>query len=191
MEVNIFLFKGIYVPTTRLISHKFSKNGLPRHLAIITQTTMPNFIQRKIHTEVIRLGERFSFLSIVIATLACASCFPALAGVGAALGMGFLSQWEGIILEWIPVLAILSIIFQFFGAMAHKHWRRMYLAMLGPALILVAFILFTFDTRAIYLFYVSLGLMLLVSIWDIVNPPKMNKTQPCCPPNEQDNTTTQ
>jgi len=36
-----------------------------------------------------KIGDKFGTIGAVVATMGCAMCFPALAGIGAALGMGF------------------------------------------------------------------------------------------------------
>ena len=45
--------------------------------------------------------------------MGCAMCFPAIASLGAAIGMGFLSQWEGLFINtllpffaWVVVLGL-------------------------------------------------------------------------------------
>ena len=43
-----------------------------------------------------KIGDKFGTVGTVVATMGFAMCFPALAGIDAALGMGFLSQWEGL-----------------------------------------------------------------------------------------------
>lgn len=137
----------------------------------------------KAHFLLIRLGEKFSAVSIIMATLACASCFPALAGIGAALGMGIFSQWEGTILQiMIPGLAILILILQMLGWFDHKNFYRTLLGVVGPIGILLSFILFSIDQRAIYLFYVSLFFISVVSIFDlfIFIKNKSREKNSCC-----------
>ena len=46
-----------------------------------------------------RVGDKAGSLGAVISAMGCAMCFPAIASLGAALGMGFLSQWEGLFIN--------------------------------------------------------------------------------------------
>ena len=43
-----------------------------------------------------QIGDKFGTVGAIVATMGCAMCFPALAGIGAAVGLGFLSKWEGL-----------------------------------------------------------------------------------------------
>jgi len=42
-----------------------------------------------------RIGDKATALGAVMSAMGCAMCFPAIASLGAALGLGFLSRWEG------------------------------------------------------------------------------------------------
>jgi mercuric ion transport protein len=39
-----------------------------------------------------RIADKAGSLGAVISAMGCAMCFPAIAGIGAAVGLGFLSQ---------------------------------------------------------------------------------------------------
>ena len=43
-----------------------------------------------------RFGDKISSLGALLSAMGCAMCFPAIASLGAAVGLGFLSQWEGL-----------------------------------------------------------------------------------------------
>lgn len=43
-----------------------------------------------------RFGDKISSLGALVSAMGCAMCFPAIASLGAAVGLGFLSQWEGL-----------------------------------------------------------------------------------------------
>ncbi|MFT7561408.1 MAG: mercuric ion transport protein [Flavobacteriales bacterium] len=131
-----------------------------------------------------RTSEGASIFSIVLATLACSSCFPALASIGAALGMGAFSPWEGTIVKIvIPSLAMLTIFLQVIGWYSHKDWRRVVLGVVGPVGIFVAFVLFSVDQRVVYLYYFSIVFMISVAVFDVVCLAR-NRSQvktSCCP----------
>ncbi|EBG7574003.1 mercury transport protein MerC, partial [Escherichia coli] len=43
-----------------------------------------------------RIADKTGALGSVVSAMGCAACFPALASFGAAIGLGFLSQYEGL-----------------------------------------------------------------------------------------------
>lgn len=48
-------------------------------------------------------------------------CFPAIASLGAALGLGFLGQWEGLLINTLlPAFAWLALIANALGWLAHR-----------------------------------------------------------------------
>jgi mercuric ion transport protein len=40
-----------------------------------------------------RIGDKVGSLGALVSAMGCAMCFPAIASLGAAVGLGFLSQW--------------------------------------------------------------------------------------------------
>ena len=48
---------------------------------------------------VVALGENLGAFGALISAMGCAMCFPAIAGLGGLIGLGFLSQWEGVFLN--------------------------------------------------------------------------------------------
>ena len=46
-----------------------------------------------------RFGEKAGAIGALVSAMGCAMCFPAIASLGAAIGMGFLSQWEGLFIN--------------------------------------------------------------------------------------------
>ena len=56
-----------------------------------------------------RVLDKSSSLGSLLAAMSCAGCFPALGSLGAALGLGFLAQYEGFMFrKLIPALALLA-----------------------------------------------------------------------------------
>jgi len=41
-----------------------------------------------------RLGDKAGALGTLVSAMGCAACFPAIASLGAAVGLGFIGQWE-------------------------------------------------------------------------------------------------
>ena len=50
---------------------------------------------------VTRVGDKLGSLGALVSAMGCAMCFPAIASLGAAVGLGFLSQWEGLFINTI------------------------------------------------------------------------------------------
>ena len=120
---------------------------------------------------VTRLGDKSGSFGAVIAAMGCSFCFPAIASLGAAIGLGFLAQWEGFLLtKVLPGAAILTLLVNVLGYFYHRQWYRSVLGVLGPiAILLILNFWFAtyWRTDAIY---TALGLMVAVSIWDIFWP---------------------
>ena len=118
-----------------------------------------------------RLGDKSGSCGAVIAAMGCSFCFPAIASLGAAIGLGFLAQWEGFLLtKVLPGAAILTLLANVLGYFYHRQWHRTLLGVTGPISILLI-LNFWFATywRADAI-YVALGLMVAVSIWDVFWP---------------------
>lgn len=118
-------------------------------------------------------GDKAGFGAILIAGMGCAACFPALAGVGAALGLGVLSQYEGTLVGMlIPLLAAIVMLINVIGWFVHHQWHRTALGIAGPILILIGAV----TMREIF-FYPGLAVMFAVSVSDLVAA-RLRKTRP-------------
>jgi len=120
---------------------------------------------------VTRIGDKTGSLGAVIAAMGCSFCFPAIASIGAAIGLGFLAQWEGFLLTRVmPGAAILTLLVQVLGYFHHRQWYRTLLGVIGPiAILLILNFWFATYWRSDAI-YTALGLMVAVSIWDIFWP---------------------
>jgi mercuric ion transport protein len=119
-----------------------------------------------------RIADKAGLLGSVVSAMGCAACFPALASLGAAVGLGFLVRWEGLfITTLIPLFAALALVANALGWFSHRQWRRAALGMVGPLLVLSAAVLMRFDGMPTApLLYVGLAFMFGVSVWDFVSP---------------------
>ncbi len=108
-----------------------------------------------------------------IAALSCTACFPALGSLASALGLGFLSHIEGIAVNTLlPIFATLALVVNLYSWYKHKNHIRGSLGVLGPiAILLTLYPLWKYDWST-YLFYAGIGLMVVMSILDIVKPTK-------------------
>ena len=118
-----------------------------------------------------RAADKVGALGSVVAAMGCAACFPALASFGAAIGLGFLSDYEGLILSrWLPLLAALAFLANALGWLRHRQWHRSLLGMLGPAIVFVDSVWFLGNWWTANVLYVGLALMAGVTVWDLVSP---------------------
>lgn len=120
---------------------------------------------------VTRTADKAGALGSVVSAMGCAACFPAIASFGAAIGLGFLQQYEGLFVSTLmPLFAAVVLLANAFGWLSHRHWHRSLLGMIGPAIVLVATLFLLDHWWTANLLYVGLALMVGVSIRDFVSP---------------------
>ena len=118
-----------------------------------------------------RIGDKAGSLGAVISAMCCAMCFPAIASLGAAVGLGFLGQWEWVFINTVmPIMAWIVLGLNALAWISHRQWQRSVLGMLGPTLLLLSLYPFFKYAWSSYLTYSALGLMVAVSLWDIFSP---------------------
>jgi mercuric ion transport protein len=107
-------------------------------------------------------------IGAIIAAMSCTACFPALASLASALGLGFLSQFEGISIHYIlPLFALIGLAANVIGG-RRRGWLRMLLGIIGPLLVLAAALLMaTYGMATEWLLYPGLVLMIVIAIWDL------------------------
>lgn len=120
---------------------------------------------------IFRLGDKVGSVGALVAAMGCAMCFPAIAGLGAAIGLGFLSQWEWFFINTLlPAFAWLVIAVHALAWFAHRQWHRSLVGMVGPVLLLLSLYPWFQYAWSTYVTYSALVLMVAVSIWDLVWP---------------------
>lgn len=113
-----------------------------------------------------RVADKAGALGSIVSAMGCGACFPALASLGAALGLGFLSRFEAVFITvLLPLFAAVALLANALGWLSHRQWHRSVLGIIGPAIVLVA----SFSV-AEKLLYVGLATMVAVSVWDFVSP---------------------
>jgi mercuric ion transport protein len=124
---------------------------------------------------IIRSLDKIGVGGVIVAALSCAACFPALGTLAAAVGLGFLGQFEGLAInKLLPLFALAALLVNCFGWYQHRVHYRGALSVLGPTAILATlYPLWTYGWST-YLFYAALALMVLVSIADIVWPARFH-----------------
>lgn len=122
-----------------------------------------------------RWADKTGVIGSIVSTMGCAMCFPALASIGAAIVLGFLSQWESVFVHvLLPLFAIIALLANALGWLSHRQWHRSLLGSIGPFTALIgwyAFIngLLAKDTARDVL-YAGLAVMLVVAVWDLASP---------------------
>lgn len=117
--------------------------------------------------------DKTGVIGAITAAAGCASCFPALGALGAALGLGFLAQFEGVFINTLlPIFVGVALAANVLSFFSHRIWYRLLAGIAGPAMVLATLYLFWTDNWSTYLFYAGLVVMLVVAVWDIVSPPR-------------------
>lgn len=100
--------------------------------------------------------------------MSCTACFPALASLASALGLGFLGQFEGSSIRYVlPLFALIGLAANVIGGLRRRGWVRMVLGIVGPLLVLAAALLMaTYGMPTEWLLYPGLVSMIAVAIWD-------------------------
>lgn len=118
-----------------------------------------------------RLADKTGAFGAIVSSLGCAMCFPALASIGAALGLGFLAQWEDLFVNTLlPLFAVLAWLANALGWFSHRQWRRSLAGVTGPSIVLLSLYPWFEYGWSTWTLYAGLALMLTVAIWDLVSP---------------------
>ena len=118
-----------------------------------------------------RAADKAGVVGTVVSAAACPACFPALASLGAAMGLGVFAEYEGLIMtRLLPLFAVLALVANALGWLRHRQWHRSVLGMIGPAIVLAALLLFPGEEWFDTLLYSGLVCMVGVSLWDLFSP---------------------
>jgi mercuric ion transport protein len=118
-----------------------------------------------------RVADKAGALGSIVSAASCPACFPAFAGLGSAMGLGFLAGYEGLFINTLlPLFAAIALIANALGWLRHRQWHRSVLGMVGPAMVLAAMLLFFGRWWTANLLYMGLALMVGISIWDLLSP---------------------
>jgi mercuric ion transport protein len=128
-----------------------------------------------------RIADKAGVIGTIVGSFGCVACFPAIASIGAALGLGFLGHWEGLLVRIVvPLFAIVALLANMGGWFSHRQWHRALIGAVGPVLALIG----AFGLMGIFgmtrgflppdvargTFYAGLIAMILVAIWDLIRP---------------------
>lgn len=117
-------------------------------------------------------ADKIGFIGSLVSAMGCVNCFPALASIGTALGLGVLAPHEGLLIRiLLPLFAIIALVANLVAWRSHRHWYRRITALLGPVLVLLAVLVMrVYGVRTGWLLYPGLALMLATSILDLASP---------------------
>ena len=110
------------------------------------------------------LLDKFGSVGAVIAALACPICFPKLALIGAALGLGVLAPYEQYIALVIQGLFVLASFGQYVAY--RKHGNKWVLSLSITATILMFLAYYVIPSSI--LLQLSLGGLVAASVWQVV-----------------------
>lgn len=117
------------------------------------------------------LSDKIGSLGSIVSAMGCGACFPAIASVGATIGLGFLSQYEGVFINTLlPIFAVVALVANVLAASLHRRFIRMLFGIAGPAMVLATLYLFWTDNWSTYMFYAGLIAMFAVSLWNLLSP---------------------
>lgn len=135
-----------------------------------------------------RIGDKAGSLGALVSVMSCAMCFPAIASLGAAIGIGFLSLWEGLFVNTLlPLFAWIALASNGLGWFSHRQWHRSLLGITGPILLLLSLYPWLQYDWSTYVTYLALALMVVVSLWDIFSPANNCCEGNCTSPTNKNN----
>lgn len=125
-----------------------------------------------------QLFEKIGSTGTWLSALSCTACFPALGSISSAIGLGFLSQFEGIAINTLlPIFASIALVGNAFNWWRHEQHVRGLLSVIAPiAVLLTLYPLWQYGWST-YLFYASLIMMLIMSLLDIYKPARPQECQ--------------
>lgn len=124
-----------------------------------------------------RLTDKTGSFGAIISAMGCAMCFPAIASIGSALGLGFLANYEGLFINTLlPFFAVIALLANLIDGIRQRQWLRLAIGMIGPLMVLATLYLFWSSDWSTYLFYTGLVMMVGVSIWDFISPSRRTCT---------------
>lgn len=127
-----------------------------------------------------RIGDKTGAVGAIVSAMGCAMCFPAIASLGAALGMSFLQQWEGLFVNTLfPLFAWIALVANLLGWFSHHQWQRSLLGIIGPILVLLSLYPWFQYAWSSYATYTGLALMFVFSIWDLLSPANRRCDESC------------
>ena len=117
-----------------------------------------------------RAADKAGVVGSIVSAAACPACFPALASLGAVMGLGVFAAYEGLLMtRLLPLFAAVALVANALGWLRPRQWHRSLLGVIGPAIVLAALWVFPGEEWFATLLYTGLVCMVGVSLWDLVS----------------------
>lgn len=117
------------------------------------------------------LSDKTGSLGAIVSAMGCGMCFPAIASLGSALGLGFLANYEGLFVNTLlPLFAVIALLANLSSGIRNRRWLRLLLGSAGPLMVLATLYLFWSASWSTDMFYAGLIMMFAVSLWDLISP---------------------
>ena len=127
-----------------------------------------------------RLIEKLGTAGAAVSVLGCAGCFPAMGTLAGAIGLGFLSGYEGIFINTLlPSFAIIVLVANLWRWTRERQHVRGVLGCIGPVAVLATLYPLWAYGWSTSLLYAGIAMMIIVSLADLVSgsPTKMSTTK--------------
>src|SRR5213595_114258 len=112
-----------------------------------------------------RFANPTAVIGTIVSAASCPACFPALA----ALGPTVFSEYEGLIISKVlPLMAGIALLSHVAGWRVHRQWQRTLPGVLGPALVLLATLMYLGTSLGNWMFDVGVVAMVAASAWDLL-----------------------
>ena len=122
-------------------------------------------IMKRFHTD------KIGTVGIWIAALSCPACFPAFISLASVMGLGFLSVFESIAINYLlPFFTLVVLVSNLYSWFNHKNHLRGFLNTTSPFVIFLVLYVFWEFAFSRTIFYVALLLMSFVAIIDVIKP---------------------
>lgn len=108
--------------------------------------------------------DKFGAVCALLAAAAAPCCFPLLAAVGAALGLGALQSWRGYMDYAIQGFVLLSVVGSAFAFRQHRQAWPLGVGLMSAALAFFAF----YVSYHVALIYTGLTGLAVASIWNVI-----------------------
>jgi mercuric ion transport protein len=118
--------------------------------------------------------EKLGTTGAVIAALACPICFPKLALVGAALGLGVFAPYEPYIALALQVLFVVALVGQILSYRSHRNAWLLSLAIATTAAMFTAY----YVVPSTILLQLALFALVAASVWQVV---ELRRCAKCAP----------
>lgn len=100
----------------------------------------------------------------VVAAAGCPACFPALTGLGSALGLSFLAPYSAVFLQLFQILVIVSLVSLWYNYRKHRNKAPLYLGVIASLMIFGSY----YGFIPVYsVIYVGMGLLIIASFSDV------------------------